>query len=261
MRSIVAALVLAVLPCACALQQKELPPKPFVGTRWQVVLELPIQGQQPYFRFGDGRMEGFAGCSMVRAEYLSDSVGTRTIALRRIEVDRRVCDASVKAVENRILGVMQSVSSYSVEGDVMRMSGSGGSLTLLATPHDAALVAAAPGAPVAIQPIGSLAATRWIGVVDPGTPEGNVPRLELVAEGRLAGYTGCNLMNGSWSVREGEGRIGPLVTTKRACAGPESEVEKRLVAAFAEGRLVREGNKLVAIGKGGERFEFIPARN
>jgi len=255
----IAALALAVLLYGCAaMGPKELPPKPFVGTRWQVVLELPIQGQQPYFRFGDGRMEGFAGCSTVRAEYLQDSVGTRTIALRRIEVDRRVCDASVKAVENRILGVLQFVSSYSIEGDVMRMAGSGGQLTFLATPHDAALVAGVPGAPIASQPVGNLAGTRWAGVVDPGTPEGNIPRLELVAEGRLAGYTGCNLMNGSWSLREGEGRIGPLVTTKRACAGPEANIEKRLVAAFNEGRLVREGNKLVAIGKGGERFEFTP---
>jgi heat shock protein HslJ len=260
MTSKIAAVLLAAMAAACgSLQQKEPPPKPFVGTRWQVMLELPIPGQQPWFRFGDGRMEGFGGCSPVHAEYLQDSVGTRTIAMRRMEVEKRLCDANVKAVENRILGMLQFVSSYSIEGDVMRMSGSGGTLTLLAQPYDTTPVSsgargAAPGSAAA-----SLAGTRWTGVVDPGTPEGNVPRLELVAEGRLAGYSGCNLMNGSWQAQEGEARVGPLVTTKRACAGPEAQIEKRLLAALTEGRLVKEGAKLVAIGKGGERFEFTAA--
>jgi putative lipoprotein len=78
-----------------------------------------------------------------------------------------------------------------------------------------------------------------------------------VAEGRLAGYSGCNLMNGAWQVQGDEVRVGPLVTTKRACAGPESGIEKRVLAALNEGRLVREGNKLVAVGRNGERFEFV----
>src|SRR5260221_8150238 len=46
---------------ACAAARKEPPPKPFAGTRWQVVLELPLAGEQPNMRFGDGRVEGFGG--------------------------------------------------------------------------------------------------------------------------------------------------------------------------------------------------------
>jgi hypothetical protein len=51
-----------------------------------------------------------------------------------------------------------------------------------------------------------------------------------------------------------------VVTTKRACAGPEAGIEKRLLVAFTEGRLVLEGEKLIAIGKSGDRFEFNPLR-
>jgi heat shock protein HslJ len=250
--------------CGTTLTNREPPPKPFAGTRWDVVLEMPTPGEPPYFRFGDGRMEGFSGCSPVRAEYLQDSVGARAIAMRRIDVDRRVCDASSKLLESRILAVLQSVSSYSITGDVMRMSGSGGTLTLRAhatasTPAAAAPAPApAPGA-VAVASGSSLVGTRWTGVVEKGTPEGNVPRLELVAEGRLAGYTGCNLMNGAWRMEGGEARVGALVTTKRACAGPESGIEKRLLAALSEGRLVHEAGRLVAVGRNGERFEFTPA--
>jgi heat shock protein HslJ len=54
-------------------------------------------------------------------------------------------------------------------------------------------------------------------------------------------------------------RIGPVITTKRMCAGPEGEVERRLIAALG-GHAVREGGKLVLHGPGGARFEFTPAQ-
>ena len=257
MRSTFAALLALLLVCSCGvMDKKEPPPKPFAGTRWDVVLELPLPGEQPYFRFGDGRMEGFGGCNRVHAQYLSDSVGTRTIAIRRIESGTRACDPGAKQVENRILSTLQSVSDYSITGDVMKMAGSAGTLMLRAH-SDAPAALAAPAASADT----SLAGTRWVGIVEPGTNEGNIPRLELVAEGRLAGYSGCNLINGAWQMQGSEARVGPLVATKRACAGPESGIEKRLMAALSQGRLVREGNKLVAIGRNGDRFEFSPATN
>lgn len=251
-----ALLALPLLAACGTLSNREPPPKPFAGTRWDVMLEMPIPGEQPWFRFGDGRMEGFAGCNSVNAQYLQDSIGTRTIAMRRIQTGTRGCDPASKVVENNILSVLQSVSSYSITGDVMRMSGSGGTIVLRAHPAPAPQAAAAGAMPAS----GSLAGTRWIGVVEPGTPDGNVPQLELVAEGRLAGYTGCNLMSGGWKMQANEALVGPLVTTKRACAGPESGIEKRLLAAMQDGRLVREGDRLVAIGRNGERFEFNEAR-
>ena len=123
-------LVLAApLLAACAgSKEKEIPPKPFAGTRWQVVLELPVTGEQPNFRFGDGRMEGFGGCNRVTARYLQDAVGARAIAIGRIDSGRRGCDPGTQAAENQVLQVLQSVSSYTIIADTMVMSGSGGSL-------------------------------------------------------------------------------------------------------------------------------------
>jgi heat shock protein HslJ len=124
-------IMLALVPLlfACgATKEKEPPPKPFIGTRWQVVLELPMTGEQPNFRFGDGRMEGFGGCNRVTARFVEDSVGSRFIAIGRIESGRRGCDASQQAAESRMLEVLQSVSSYMIIADTMTMSGSGGTL-------------------------------------------------------------------------------------------------------------------------------------
>jgi heat shock protein HslJ len=120
----------------CASQPKEPPPKPFVGTRWQVQLELPLAGEQPNMRFGDGRVEGFGGCSKFAARYVQDSVGARAIAIGRIEIDRRLCEAGPKAVEARMLEVLQYVSSYTITGDSMTMSGSGGTLKFRAMPAE-----------------------------------------------------------------------------------------------------------------------------
>ena len=124
----VAIVVAVALLAGCAATKKEPPPKPFAGTRWQVVLELPIVGEQPNMRFGDGRVEGFGGCSRFAAKYVQDSVGARAIVIGRIEVDRRLCEAGPKAAEARMLEVLQSVSSYTITADLMTMSGSGGSL-------------------------------------------------------------------------------------------------------------------------------------
>jgi heat shock protein HslJ len=114
---------------ACAgAKEKEPPPKPFIGTRWQVLLELPMTGEQPNFRFGDGRMEGFGGCNRVTARFVQDAVGARAIAIGRIESGRRGCDASVQAAEQRMLEVLQTVSSYAITADTLTMSGSAGTL-------------------------------------------------------------------------------------------------------------------------------------
>src|SRR5262249_21917519 len=120
----------------CAATQKEPPPKPFAGTRWQVVLEMPIAGQQPQVRFGDGRVEGFGGCNKFTARYVQDVVGARAIAIGRIEVDRRLCaGSSALFAESRVLEVLQAVSSYTITGDLMVMAGSSGTLRFKALPE------------------------------------------------------------------------------------------------------------------------------
>jgi len=119
---------------ACAAQKKEPPPKPFVGTKWVVQLELPIQGEQPHFRFGDGRMEGFGGCNRVGARYVQDTVGSRFIAIGRIDRGTRACDPGNQVAELRVLEVLQAVSSYTINADEMTMTGSGGSLKFRSDP-------------------------------------------------------------------------------------------------------------------------------
>lgn len=134
MRTTIAVAALAALLAGCAAQKKEPPPKPFVGTKWVVQLELPVAGEQPHFRFGDGRMEGFGGCNRIAARYVQDAVGARAIAIGRIDRGTRGCDPAAQAAEMRVLEILQMVSSYTINADVMTMSGSSGTLKFQSDP-------------------------------------------------------------------------------------------------------------------------------
>jgi heat shock protein HslJ len=119
--------------------------------------------------------------------------------------------------------------------------------------------AAAPGAPADSAPP-ALAGTRWSAVVDASTDRRSVPRLEFVGEGRLTGFTGCNLLDGTWRLAGGQALLGPVATTKRLCLGPAGEMEIRVQGVLVDGtRITREGAKLVLVGAQGARFEFEAA--
>jgi heat shock protein HslJ len=103
--------------------------------------------------------------------------------------------------------------------------------------------------------------TRWKGVAAPSTDERHLPWLEFVVEGRLSGFTGCNILHGAWKNEGGAVRIGPLVTTKRACAGPEGDIERRvLLVLTGEARVTREADRLVFTAPDGTRLEFVEAK-
>ena len=253
------AFVVVALACGCTAisPNKEPPPKPFASTKWMLVMEIPLPGEAPYVRFGDGIMEGYGGCSRFVGRYVQDTVGARAIAIGRLEIDRRLCDSMARLAESRMLEVLQAASSYSVTVDILTMTGSSGTLRFRASDGAQAAALAAPVASAAPSP--TLAGTRWKGVVE-GADEGTTPWLEFV-DGRVAGYTGCNMLSGPWRMDNGEVRMGPLVTTKRACVGPGGEVERRLLAAVNDrAHITREGERLVASGPDGERFEFSEVR-
>jgi heat shock protein HslJ len=105
----------------------------------------------------------------------------------------------------------------------------------------------------------SLAGTRW--VAQAGADSRATARLEFVPGGRMTGFTGCNMLSGTWRMEGGEVRFGGIATTKRMCLGPEGEVEKRLLAVLGgESRVRREGSRLVLSAPGGARFEFSEAK-
>jgi heat shock protein HslJ len=155
----------------------------------------------------------------------------------------------VQGVESRLLDSLQSISSYAITGNALVMTGSSGILRLVA---ESASMAAA-GSP------GGLTGTRWVG--EGANPaDRNAPALEFVTDDRIAGYSGCNLLSGSWRLEGDEIHIGRVVVTKRMCAGPGEEVEKRVLAVLVESsHFKRQGDQLVATASDGSHYTFVRA--
>ena len=117
----------------------------------------------------------------------------------------------------------------------------------------------AAASPRAVASTTSLVGTRWTGVVEGADPR-MLPRLEFATQGRVVGFTGCNMLSGAWSVVGGEVKLGPMATTKRGCVGPEGDIERRVLAVLGENsRVTRQGDKLILTGPDGARFEFVEA--
>ena len=105
----------------------------------------------------------------------------------------------------------------------------------------------------------SLGGTRWIAPGDEGADRASLPRLEFTREGRVVGFTGCNLLNGSYTL-EGDRLDVMAATTKRACVGPGGEAEAKLLAVLGDRPRVRVGARnLVLTGSKGATFELRQA--
>lgn len=113
--------------------------------------------------------------------------------------------------------------------------------------------AAACATPAAASPEG-----RWVLAAQRQDPA-IAPRLEFTAQGRVAGFTGCNTLSGSYRV-EGDRLEIVAATTKRACSGPGGDVERQLLEVLGgRPRWSLEGERLVLTGSQGSSLEMVPA--
>lgn len=119
---------------------------------------------------------------------------------------------------------------------------------------------AAPGVARAPEPpsVPALENTRWVmaGAKADATSQ---PRLEFTREGRVAGFTGCNMLSGSYRL-EGDRLEVAAATTKRACLGPGGEAEQKLLAVLADRpRASLKAGRLMLTDTQGRTFELEPA--
>lgn len=132
----VALVALALALAACNTDPKrEPPPKPFTGTKWLLILEVPVQGDAvPFLQFGDGHVSGFTGCNILNGRYRQDAVGAGAIVFTQVATSKRGCEPRAMSIETRILDVLGSSTGVQVLGDTMRIDGSAGKLDFIAAP-------------------------------------------------------------------------------------------------------------------------------
>lgn len=145
--ALAATLALLSAACANAPAVREPPPLPFTGTKWTLVTERKLEGEQPYLEFGDGAVTGFAGCNRIMGRYVQDTIGAGAIVFRTIATSKRMCDDSRMAVEERVIEVLRSSTNVKVTGNTLRIDGSGGKLDFTGPPPPPPPAPAPPAPP------------------------------------------------------------------------------------------------------------------
>ena len=98
--------------------------------------------------------------------------------------------------------------------------------------------------------VDDLVGSEWIAedIAGATIAGGSRSTLHFLSIAQVDGDTGCNRFAGPVTVEDGIMRIGPLATTRRACAQALMDQERRYLVALAQGvALQRDGDLLLLL--------------
>ena len=195
------------------------------ATRWVLssyasegALTVVPDGQYADARFTANRVKGFAGCNDFDAVYRT---GARMLLISMPILTLAFCSEDANAFEGTYMSLLQASRFYSVRAGTLTIRGPDREILLMFD--------AAPRNPL----LGS-----W--VVDSyqdstGAVVTPLPDTELTAVFRfakVAGSSGCNTYQGPYTSNESIAAIGPLATTRMACAEDVMAQETAFLAAL-----------------------------
>ena len=98
---------------------------------------------------------------------------------------------------------------------------------------------------------------RQLGFELTTTPE-VLPVIDFGDQGFVAGNTGCNRFQGQASVADNQLTLGPLASTRMACAGFAGELELQLHMLYSNQlTITRQGGNLI-LQSGDDILDFVP---
>jgi len=219
---------------------------PLVGTNWVLssgdALGVPITGVSVSIRFGsDGRVSGESGCNSYNGAYKTSGTDTLTIG-PNIATTLVLCEGAVDAVERAYIALLPKVQTYSIGGTTLSLSGADNKVLLEYTASSGAAALA-----------GHWEATSYYtGNAIQSVIIGTTLTADFTATA-VSGDAGCNVFNGPFTVKGEAIIIGPLASTRRACADPAvGTQEQQYLAALQLAKTYRvTGDKLELFRDGG----------
>jgi heat shock protein HslJ len=173
-----------------------------------------VAGTNITAEFGsEGKVSGSSGCNQYNGTY---TVSGKNITVTPTASTLMACDQAVMDQENAYLDALGQAKTYAVTGDQLTLAG-----------------AAKSGLAVYQAQSQDLAGTSWQ-VIGYNNGKGAVVSVmagttltaEFGADGNLSGNSGCNTYNGPFTVTPDQIKIGPLATTRMACAEPAGVMEQ-----------------------------------
>lgn len=107
----------------------------------------------------------------------------------------------------------------------------------------------------------ALVGSRWLAedIGGAGVIDRAQSRLEVMANGRIAGNSGCNVFTGAGELSGGAAKIGPLATTRMACPPAIMDQEGRFLAALGKAtryEATPDGRLILRDSSGAELVRF-----
>lgn len=191
----------------------------------------------------DGRaltVAGSAGCNSYSAPFIAR--GSKLTIGPDVATTQRACEPGPTSVERGYLANLVDVTSYAIDGDTLTLSRAGKPLLVYRASVGADALAG-----------GWNATSIYTGNAIESTVAGSALTLEF-ADGRASGNTGCNTFSGEFTAAGADRiTIGPLATTRAACADPAlSTQEQQYTAALELAQTYRvTGDQLTLFRTGG----------
>jgi heat shock protein HslJ len=178
------------------------------------------------------RVTGFAGCSEYDALYRT---GGRLLLVSMTVTLRMACGEAENAFQGSYLALLDQARFYNVRADTLTIRAADGTVVLLFD--------AAPDNPL----LGSWVVDSYASA--PGVVTAPLEGTELTAVFRLAkvgGSAGCNTYDGPYTTNGTIAAIGPLATTRMACADDVMAQETAFLTALqGVGRLERRAQTIM----------------
>jgi heat shock protein HslJ len=180
--------------------------------------------------FEAGKVSGNAGCNSYTGPYTLDG---DTLTIGEVATTAMACPAVPSALEQAFLAALGKVATYAIVGDRLELRTAEGTVGLRFA------VAEAP----------ALTGTRWVAtMINNGkgavgsVVEGSTVTAIFAEGGTVAGDGGCNTYNGPYKVDGDAIDIGPLMSTKKACADEAATAQETAYFAALENAATFEFN-------------------
>jgi heat shock protein HslJ len=198
--------------------------------------------------FADGRVAGSTGCNRFTATYTAQD---RDLSIGPVATTLMTCLPEREAIERAMTTGLAAAVHQEVVGDTLELTDAAGAVTLR--------LRAAPALP--------LVGTAWVAIGINNGRGGLVSALEDVSvtttldeAGAIAGSGGCNRYSGPYRIDGDAITIGPLRSTRMACAAPEGIDEQEAAFLAALERVatwtIREGRLQLRDAEGALQADF-----
>jgi heat shock protein HslJ len=189
------------------------------GNVWVLTTLLgkaPLQGTELTSAFtAAGSVSGSAGCNHFGAKYTSS---VRTLRISSIISTQMACAAKIMAQESDFLKALASARTFAVSGATLTLRSAAGRALLTYKAQSQQLVG-----------------TSWkVTGYNNGKQgvESVIAGATLTAtfgkDGNLTGFAGCNSYNAPYKATSPRVTIGPVASTRKACATPKGVMDQEL---------------------------------